>query len=193
MRQYAKLFGIPWRQLCPVYKTVRKPIVLTIPPTSRGFGYAVFCNEPVDWGAKEARKYKNRRCLLAIKTMLQEIKPDIVVVEDESHPSCLRGLRTRTLLSKSRVIIEQSGARLAQYSRQQVYRTFGVCRVSNDNIAVMIAETYPELRHRLPKRRRIWESKQHSMAIFEAMMLVMTHCKAQKKQMRTQYSANSEK
>jgi hypothetical protein len=49
---------------------------------------------------------------------------------------------------------------------------------SKDAIAAAIAEELPALRPWLPRKRRIWESEHHSMAIFEAAALALAHYSA---------------
>lgn len=151
-----------------------------IAPTSCGFGYVVFTRTtgPIDLGVKEAHRNKNQRCLWMIRTMLRGIKSDIVVIENETDDSCRGRLRTRNLIKQSRELIVENGAALACYSRQQICRTFGPRRMSKDDVAAVIVARYPALRRWLPKRRRIWESEKHSMAIFEAMMPIMVHHKS---------------
>ena len=61
------------------------------------------------------------------------------------------------------------------YSRQHIRLAFGACGKSKDTIARAIADTLPALKPWLPPKRRIWESEHHSMAIFEAAALALTH------------------
>jgi hypothetical protein len=153
------------------------PIVFAIAPTSRGFGYVLFVarGQPVDWGVKETRRSKNRQAILKIKAMLVTIKPTVVVLEDRSHLTCRRSVRVRHLLKKVTDLAKAQGLAVACYSRRDVRTAFGKKGKSKDAIAAVIVEEVPSLRPWLPRRRRIWESEHHSMAIFEAAALAMTH------------------
>ena len=61
----------------------RKPLVLAIHPTSRGFGYVVFEGPfaPYDWGTVGATGDKNAVCLRKIAMMLDRFCPETVVME----------------------------------------------------------------------------------------------------------------
>ncbi len=152
-------------------------IVLAIAPTSRGFGFVLFSAPamPLDWGVKETRRDKNGQTKSKIEAMLREIKPSAVVIEDWFHRSCRRSERIRVLLTEVAALANKSGAKAMLCSHRQVRQAFGKRGKSKDAIAAAIAEQLPEFRPWLPRRRRIWESEHHSMAIFEAAALAMTH------------------
>ena len=158
-------------------KTRKKDLIVTIAPTSRGFGYAVFAapTAALDWGVKETRRDKNRQGKLRIEAMLQEIKPSTVVIENWFHGSCRRSERVRLLLDEIAVIAYKGGATAMAYSRRHVRQAFGKCGKTKETIAKAIADTLPALKPWLPPKRRIWESEHYSMAIFEAAALALTH------------------
>ena len=107
--------------------------------------------------------------------MLREINPTVVVIENWVHASCRRSARVRTLLLDVVVVAHKGGATAFTYSRRHVRNAFGQAGKSKDAIAAAIADQLPALRAWLPRRRRIWESEHHSMAIFEAAALAVTH------------------
>ncbi len=152
-------------------------IVLAIAPTSRGFGYVLFAarTKPVDWGVKEARDDKNRQALIKIEAMFRAIIPTVLVVEDRTHKNCRRSIRVKLLLENIGALADAQGLTVSSYSRRDICRTFGAKGKSKDAIAAAIVEEVPALRPWLPRRRRIWESEHHSMAIFEAAALGLTH------------------
>ncbi len=156
---------------------LERGIIIAIAPTSRGFGFAVFGAPArlLDWGVKEARSDKNRLATRKICRMIRDIKPVAVVIENWMHTSCRRSARVRTLLLDVAVLAGKSGSTAIIYSRHQVRRAFGDAGKSKDAIAAAIAGQLPSLRPWLPPKRRIWESEHHSMAIFEAAALALTH------------------
>ena len=158
-------------------KTRKKDLIVTIAPTSRGFGYAIFAapTAVLDWGVKETRRDKNRLGKLRIEAMLQEIEPTAVVIENWFHMSCRRSERVRLLLDEIAVIAHKGGATAMAYSRRHIREAFGECGKTKDTIAKAIADTLPAFKPWLPPRRRIWESEHYSMAIFEAAALAITH------------------
>ncbi len=162
-------------------------IVLAIAPTSRGFGFVLFVSraKPVDWGVKETRNDKNRRALMKIEAMLRVVMPTVLVLEDRMHRSCRRSVRIKLLLENIGTLAEAQGLTVSSYSRRDIRRTFGAKGKSKDAIAAAIVEEVPALRPWLPRRRRIWESEHHSMAIFEAAALAMVHYETQRSAIKT--------
>lgn len=151
--------------------------VFAVAPTSRGFGYILFASraKPLDWGVKETRTDKNRRALEKIENMLWTIKPTVLVLEDHCHRTCRRSDRVRHLLKHIAELGTARGLAVCSYSRRDIRDAFGKKGKSKDMMATVIVEALPALRPWLPTKRRIWESEYHSMAIFEAAALAMTH------------------
>ena len=90
----------------------RKDVIVTIAPTSRGFGYAIFATPSslVDWGVKETRRDKNRQAKSKVEAMIQEVRPGAVVIENWFHESCRRSGRVRDLLCEIAVLAHKGGA-----------------------------------------------------------------------------------
>jgi len=101
--------------------------------------------------------------------------PATLVIEDWSHKSCRRSLRVRALLKEAAAIAETQGVEVAAYSRRRERQVFRAKGRSKDAIAASIAKEIPAFRPWLPRKRRIWESEHHSMAIFEAAALALVH------------------
>ena len=157
----------------------RKNLVITIAPTSRGFGYSIFAEQSLllDWGVKETRHDKNRQTRSKVEAMVRDITPSAVVIENWFHESCRRSERVRLLLFDLAVVAHRGGATVMIYSCRQIRQAFGECGKTKDTIAKAVADALPALKPWLPPRRRIWESEHYSMAIFDAVALAMTHYK----------------
>jgi hypothetical protein len=152
--------------------------VLAVAPVTRGLGYVVFAapKEPLDWGVKETRSSdKNAVAIQKIAVMLDKHKPSVLVIEDHSHLRCTRSLRVRTLLRDIGELGASSGVRVVRYGGRDVRAMFRASGRSKDAMAGAIAERVPELKGRLPKKRKLWESDRHGMAIFEAAALALKH------------------
>jgi hypothetical protein len=161
---------------------MRSRLVLAIAPSSRGFGYVIFADRgtPVDWGVKEIRADKNRSALLKIEEMLRRIVPASLVIEDWEHKTCRRSLRVKLLLKQAADLAEAQRVQGACYSRQHVRQFFRPMGKSKDAIAAAIVKEIPAFRPWLPRKRRIWDSERHSMAIFEAAALALVHYGSQR-------------
>lgn len=152
-------------------------LILAIAPNSRGFGFVLFQapKKLLDWGVKEARVDKNARCIVLIARLMERVQPSALIIEDWLYDRCRRSPRVKALLGELANLTSDNGITVYTYSRCQVRDTFGAAGKSKDAIAVAIAESVPALLPWLPRKRRIWESEHHSMAIFEAAALAFTH------------------
>lgn len=153
-------------------------MVLAIAPTARGFGFAAFDAERVimDWGVKEVRGAKQGASLLKARVLLNVLRPDLLVLEQPHDSSSRRSARIRDLIDRLGRFAQDHGIDVRHYARRRVRQVFrGWGAISKDDVAAVVARLLPELGPRLPKRRRIWESEHHAMAIFEAAALALTH------------------
>jgi hypothetical protein len=150
------------------------PRVLAIDPVSRGFGIVVFESPtlPIEWGVKDLRENQEERSLLLVTNLLEQFKPDVVVVEDTEHSSCRRCKRVRVLLSSIRALTESWSVPLAGISREQVYDSLG--HRTKHQVATFIASCLPELSPLLPPNRKPWMCEDPRMAIFDAAAFALT-------------------
>ena len=152
-------------------------LFLAIAPSSRGFGYALFLGPKklLDWGVKEIRADKNARCVTQAAVLIGRMRPSVFIVEDWLHAGCRRSGRVKALLEELAGLATANGLTVCTYSRRQVRGTFAAAGKTKDAIAAAVADSVPALLPWLPRKRRIWESEQHSMAMFEAAALALTH------------------
>jgi hypothetical protein len=158
----------------------RSNLVMSIAPTTRGFGYAIFA-EPgllLDWGVKEARSDKNRRIRAQVEALVKNTMPSTVVLENWFHDGCRRSKRVRQLLFDLFMVAHKGGAAVMVYSYRHIRQAFGESGKTKHSVATDIAKTLPALKPWLPPKRRIWESEHYSMAIFDAVALGLTHYRA---------------
>jgi hypothetical protein len=152
-------------------------VILAIAPSSRGFGYTLFLapKRLLDWGIKEVRTAKNVGCIEHAAVLIEHVRPNILIVEDWLHAGCRRSVRVKALLNDLASLAGTSGITVYTYSRRQVKESVAAAGKTKDAIATAVADSVPGLMPWLPRRRRIWESEQHSMAMLEAAALVLTH------------------
>lgn len=153
----------------------RSPIirVLAIDPSSAGFGFAVL-EDPtrlVDWGVAEVWSKTPRAFLARIEGLVDRYTPTLIVVEDV--PNTKQRKRTaERITSVSRYAAARRIA-VAKVTRSQVRAAFGGEPTKHD-IAVAVANIFPELAAKLPPERKLWTSEQERMNIFDALSFALT-------------------
>lgn len=160
-------------------QTIDQPLVLAIAPSTRGFGFVLFFDpiDPIDWGIKDERgAQKNVRCLAAIKKLIRQYQPDVVVTDTYDRAETRRGPRIRSLLRDIERIARPEGATVVTYTRAEVQRTFDTThQLPRSEIARRIALQVPAFAMKLPPPRRIWMSEDPRQSLFDAAALGMTY------------------
>jgi len=153
-------------------------LVLAIYPTPRGFAYALFEAplSPVDWGTREfLGKDKNARTLGAIARLCKAARPETLVIEDGVTASSKRSQRVQRLLGLIGAMAEVEDISLVRYSRKTIRETFHHPAITRQEIAQAIATYIPALSDRLPPMRKLWQSEDPRLWIFDAASLALTH------------------
>jgi hypothetical protein len=157
----------------------RKTFVLALHPFTRGLAFALFEAplSPVDWGVKDVRgKAKNARSLEIAKALIQQHKPEVLVLEECSGPHNRRGLRVHRLLNLIANYAAGEAIEVHTYTRANVRECFkAVGAVTRYEIAQAIASQIAAFGHRLPPVRKPWMSDDVRMGLFDAASLVMTY------------------
>lgn len=149
-------------------------VVLAIDPTSRGFGYAVLAlanDRLIDSGIRQVLPAEmEQRALPKVAQLIEYFVPNIVVVEDNSHPSCRRRGRGRALIDGVMEVAETMNVavgRVAAISVREHYRERDA--KNKDAIARAIVERFPRLQPVLPPLRdKIWLPPSERMSIFDS-------------------------
>lgn len=162
--------------------TLRPALTLGIYPTARGFGWIVFEGPfaPFDWAVVGVKADKNSACLRAIESLIERFHPETLVLEAFERRSSARANRITRLCRAITCLAEDRGVSVAVYRRSDItdcFRTIGA--VTRQEIAEAVARHVYALRHRLPKNRRMWESEDKRMSLFNAAALVLTHYRHQ--------------
>ncbi len=150
--------------------------VIAISPTVRGFGYIIYegVKNPRDWGKAEIRFQKNRRSLNRINKLLDFYEPDIVALEDSQ--STRKGKRAQNLLMQVERCALIRGMDVKKFSHDQVNDVFSQCGAfTKFEIAKIIAEWYPELKLKLPEKRRLGWAEDEHYGIFAAAAIAITY------------------
>lgn len=155
-----------------------RDLVLAVHPFTRGIAYTLFEGplSPIDWGVKDIRgKQKNALALEATKQLIERLQPDILVLQDLSGPHVHRAQRIRRLQRLIAGHAEAQAIEVHRYRRKEIQECFKVVgAVTRYEIAQSIASQVHAFGHRLPPVRKIWNSEDARMSLFDAASLVMT-------------------
>ena len=150
--------------------------VLAVYAQSKGIAYAVFegPQSPVDWGVKGLKgDRKNIKGLKVVEALVMQFQPDAIVIEDSAGKGSRRSERIRRLYRSIESLAGSQIIEVHQYSRAQLRQCFdeGFGAWRKQEIAQTIATLLPELAHRIPPVRRLWQSEDPRMGIFDAAAL----------------------
>lgn len=156
----------------------RQPITLSVHPTARGFGWIAFAGpqHPYDWELVEVRKDKNVVCLRRVEELIDRLLPETLVLEAFERRDSARKDRITKLCRGLSALAKDRAVEIAVYSRRDIagcFQTVGA--ETRHEIAEAVARHVPELRERLPGKRKPWNGEDRRMALFCAAALVLTH------------------
>jgi hypothetical protein len=151
--------------------------VLAIDPASRGLGYAVFEGPDalIDWGFRNIRRVrKDVRSVEYVEMLLRRYKPDVLVLESfDSDNHVHRSPRVLALLCAFTSAATKRGTRCERISRHAVRAVFASS--NKYEIARKLAVRFPETKHWCPPPRKIWQSEDTRINIFDALALASTY------------------
>jgi hypothetical protein len=153
--------------------------ILAIDPIHKGFGYAVF--EPplnlVASGLARVEGDKQTGAVAHFEKFLTDFRPNAVVLEDVKAPGSRRRHRVRGLIDTFARLAADRGLTVATVSRKAVIECFSSPeeRATKYKIAKWLSEAFPVLAPKLPLPRKLWESENERMAIFDALALAVTY------------------
>jgi Holliday junction resolvasome RuvABC endonuclease subunit len=159
-------------------KTLPKyPRILTIAPSTKGFGYAVFEGHKmlVHWGVKSVKGDKNAGTIEKVEDMIARYNPQVMVLEDTATKGSHRAPRIKALTKRLVAVAERRTIKVVLFSQKQIRRVFfGDEPGTKHALAEIIADRFPEeLGFRLPPKRRDWMSQDSRMDIFDAVALAL--------------------
>jgi hypothetical protein len=149
--------------------------MIAIYPNTLGFGYVILNEkgEILDYGMVSIRPVRNDKCMDRIHEMVLYYQPKILILEDYENSN--KSERVRKLL-KDICEYGEGNIKVFKYSREQIKDTFDVFGARNKyEVSKKISEAYPQLKSKLPEKRKAWEPENYYQGIFDAMALVLTH------------------
>lgn len=153
--------------------------VLAVDPIHKGFGYVVF--EPplnlVASGLARVEGDKQAGALSHFEKLLTDFRPEVVVLEDAEAPGSRRRHRVRRLIEVLTTFAADRGFMVVTISRKAVIDCFSSAeeRATKYKIAKWLSEAFPVLQSKLPLPRKLWESEDERMSIFDALALAVTY------------------
>lgn len=159
-------------------RAASKETVLAICPFTRGLAFTFFEGplSPIDWGTKEVRHAdKNRRSLVLAEGIIMRLQPDIIVLEDGAAPFGRRSQRIRKLQRAIGVYAHRQAIEVRTYTRSDLRDCFKkVGAFTRHEIASAIGSRIHAFGIRTPRERKLWQSEDTRMGLFDAASLAMT-------------------
>lgn len=152
--------------------------LLAVDPTTRGFGFVVLegPDSLIEWGTREAKGEKNLRSLDRIGELLQLYHPGLIVLEETNTLRSRRCNRVRDLAEGIRDLTSERKISCRHVRRGQVQAVFAQSGArTKHEIALAVADKFPELIPRLPPYRKPWMSEDERMAIFDACSFALAY------------------
>ncbi len=153
-------------------------IVCALFPNALGVGYAIFENPKklLYQQLVRIRPMCSRKSKAFIEKLIDELQPDVVILEDPSAKNSRKRERVTKLIQDIVLACNSKDINVYQYSRehiQNVFEQFG--KTTKYGIAVSISEWFPKLKSQLPRPWKLGHSEQHHQGMFDAISLGMTH------------------
>jgi hypothetical protein len=154
--------------------------VLSLYIAVRGFAFCLFESRGklYDWGIKHVPKHldKNATCLLLIEQLITRYDPHSIVIEDIDDAGSKRTERGIALYRAIEKLADRVDVTVFAYPRQTVFSVFASYHPkTKHDIALVLADMLPQLKRRLPPKRKIWLPQDSRQALFDAAALATTH------------------
>lgn len=160
------------------YEPIRRERILGFDPVGAGFGFVILEIDPlqlVDWGVARHSPNATEQREDAVRKLLELYEPTAIVLEDVRETRLLRRNALNVFTETTAELLSQSGVPVYRYSRQEIRLAFERSgEFTKHGIAKVLAAQFPELESRLPRPRKVWESEDPRMSIFDALSLVIT-------------------
>jgi hypothetical protein len=155
--------------------------VLALHITTGGLAFALFesAGRLLDWGIKHVKKgNKNQESLRLVEQLVVKYDPHSIVIEDTSDHSSKRVKRVRDLYRLIEQLADRVKVEVFSYPWPYVFSVFKEYGVkTRHDLALVLAPILPQIKRRLPPKRKIWLPQDPRQALFDAAALGYTHYK----------------
>jgi hypothetical protein len=152
-------------------------VVLAVHPTSRGYGWVLFeREEPKDWGIASTHCKKNALSLRRFIRLMRKYEPDTLLLEAFEDKATPQDSRAKLLCREIVHLAKAHGIDVKIYPRAMIQSAFAVSGASTRHeIAESVKARLADFAHRMPKKRKPWESADRRQALFDAAAVALTH------------------
>jgi len=143
--------------------------VLALDMRPKRAGYALFEGfvHLLDVGVVVFRKRDDVNARL--KSLLDTYRPNVLVMRSIQQNSRRSNPETRLNVRTARRSAEHRSTTIVEIRQEQLDSHFESLGASSKHqIASFLARTFPELSHRLPPKRKLWQSERARMSMFDA-------------------------
>lgn len=149
-------------------------MVLAFYPNARGFAYVLFEGPQslVDWGISDVPSRRKRRASLEkLSVLLEQYRPDIVVLREVATPYRREGIEVYQSMKR---LCKDARVPAAGLSRLQIRAAFAYLgSPSRGDIAKDLGRIIPGLSSFTPPERKIWKAEDRRMGLFDAAALAI--------------------
>ena len=155
------------------------PRTLALYVTRRGIAFVCFVHPRMilDWGTKEMRgKEKHEETLRMAKQVLDQFRPNVLVIENVEDRDTRRAPRIRLLYRAIAQYAEEQQIPTHAYSRPDITGVFAKIGASvKHEINCTIVQILPALAAWQPRKRRAFDPETPAQGIFDAAALGFTY------------------
>lgn len=156
----------------------RSKLIMAVYPNARGFAYVVFDGplSPVDWGISDLRgAEKKEACVRRVDKLLKVLSPDVLALRDPAGLDRRCG-RLCMLIPMIEGAAKDRGIATTRVSRREIQRTFAFLgSPTRSTIVQTIAKHIPIFDRYVPPQRKIWQSEDRRMGLFDAVALAQAY------------------
>lgn len=156
-----------------------KELVLALYPFVRGLAFVFFegPESPFEWGVKAIKeKDKNRKTLEVVQKLIDQYRPEVLVIEDTSERGSRRTSRIRKLYRMLAHIADAEYVDVSRCTKKEIQACFKPVGASTKyEIAKAIALQIPAFAHRMPRFRKPWMDEDPRQSFFDAAALGLTY------------------
>ena len=156
--------------------------ILALAIRARWLGYAVLEDhcELVDWGMtffQPSRSSEIRATRRRLEFLLSNFSPTLIAIAQSDVVASHSASSVRSLIRSIRTEARARSIPFESMNRRYIRDSFLEHDAkSKDEIASALVDRFPELRWKLPRKRRTWEKEHFRMTLFDAVALGVACC-----------------